>query len=344
MWPSAVGVVRGLADGAGRLVGDLLGEGLPAPCVALERAAFRMDEPGTWCLRCGSGACVLLARAGAQTPGVESADRRARMGSGANVRTSRRTNTGTGMDASTQTYTHTDSSSRDAGLRIPCAQGVRGRRIVRLGRHAGELREWVIAIKHAAWQAMAEELGRLLGRQLLWCAPDLCGTPCGVVVVPVPSPWLRRLERGADHAASIAHGVARELDVPCVQPLRQRAFGTQVQRSAAKARRNAGRAVGRFSRGLGPAAWLAQRRIRGRVVIVVDDVRTTGATLDLVGAELRRLGAAAVIEAVLSVREWTPGGVEAGDRDSTVWIPCQSQSRTGMPRQGILREHGSAHQ
>jgi predicted amidophosphoribosyltransferase len=267
---------------AGRVIADLLGEGLPAPGVALERHGFQPDEPGTWCLRCGSRACV--PREGGTRKALPDA---ARPPAGVNAR-------------------------------APCLQGVRGRRVVRLGTHEGALREWIVAIKHAPWPAMAEELGHALGRQVLRCAPDLGGRRDGVIVVPVPSPLVRRLDRGVDHAAAIAAGVARELDVGLVQPLRQRALGTQVARAHAARRRAPAERAARFARARGPWAWMARRSVRGRIAIVVDDVRTTGSTLGAVGALLRGMGAAAVIEAVLSVREWSVEGRQPAAADGSV--------------------------
>lgn len=170
--------------------------------------------------------------------------------------------------------------------------------LVRLGAHEGALREWVIAIKHNQWVAMGETLGRMLGEQVARCHPALDRTRA--VVVPVPMPWIRRMERGMDHSAIIAGAAARALRLRCVQPLRQRGGGTQVQSNARAARMAR---VGRFMLRRSLLARRTRRMVCGATVIVVDDVRTTGATLAQVAAELLRAGAAQVIPAVLSVRE-----------------------------------------
>ncbi|MCK6429821.1 MAG: ComF family protein, partial [Burkholderiaceae bacterium] len=47
-------------------------------------------------------------------------------------------------------------------------------------------------------------------------------------------------------------------------------------------------------------AFAARADVRGRTVVVVDDVMTTGATLDEVAAVLKRAGAARVLNLVVA--------------------------------------------
>jgi predicted amidophosphoribosyltransferase len=185
-------------------------------------------------------------------------------------------------------------------LRSRCRVGAcaPGRRVVRLGSHRAVLREAVVAAKHRPWPEMAEHLGHLLGRQVAASCPWLAGED--VVVVPVPMPAVRRIERGVDHAALIAAGVARELRARCVQPLAQRVAGSQVDARTREQR------LGRASRFVARSRWRApwaRRAVKGRLVVLVDDVRTTGATLAATRSQLVALGARAVLEAVVSVRD-----------------------------------------
>lgn len=172
--------------------------------------------------------------------------------------------------------------------------------VVRLGAHDGALRDWIIAIKHNQWEAMGHALGRLLGQQIARCyrAEDLSRRTA--VVVPIPMPWIRRVDRGIDHSAIIAAATARALKLRCVQPLGQRAHGTQLESSERTVRMQR---LDRFGPRTPWRSWRARRSVQSRTVILVDDVRTTGATLAQASACLMRLGAAAVIPAVLSVKE-----------------------------------------
>jgi predicted amidophosphoribosyltransferase len=181
-----------------------------------------------------------------------------------------------------------------SGARCPDRSPSAPECVVRVGAHDGALRSWVVDAKHAAWEPMAEALGAMLGRQLLRCGAVEPGDPCSVIVA-VPSPWMRSVARGIDHAAVLARAAAREAHVSVARPLRQRHGGTQVESSVRSER--VARAE-RFALRRGAA-----RHVAGRHVVLVDDVRTTGATLEAASRELRTAGAARVTAAVVSVRE-----------------------------------------
>ena len=103
--------------------------------------------------------------------------------------------------------------------------------------------------------------------------------------VPVPlHPW-RRLRRGFNQADDLA----RLLGVPMLRALwRGRATVPQTGLSAAARRRNVRQAFG-----LSPFLSHERRRrlLEGRIIVLVDDVRTTGATLDACAATLKGAGA-----------------------------------------------------
>jgi ComF family protein len=103
-------------------------------------------------------------------------------------------------------------------------------------------------------------------------------------VVPVPlHPW-RRLRRGFNQARDLAE----RLDRPVVNALwRVRATSSQMALNAATRHTNVRNAFV-----LSPL--VTRTSLHGACVVLVDDVRTTGSTLDECAKVLRRAGAADV--------------------------------------------------
>src|SRR5688500_3916013 len=161
------------------------------------------------------------------------------------------------------------------------------------GRYDGALRQIVHAFKYEGRRSLARPLGAMLKAS---AAEWLHSVDCAV---PVPLyPW-RRLRRGFNQATDLA----RQLDLPVVHALwRTRATAPQTGLTAAARRRNV---AGAFR--LSP---LLSRRTRaalisGRVVVLVDDVMTTGATMQacaevLAGAGAREVRMLTVARAHLS--------------------------------------------
>jgi predicted amidophosphoribosyltransferase len=175
---------------------------------------------------------------------------------------------------------------------------------LRIAEYGGAIARRILQVKHLRWFAMAEALGRMLGERVLAMEAELGPI---TAVVPVPMPLVRRLYRGIDHTHEIARGVASVLRRPLVRPLVHRPEGTQVGRSPTERRRNRHRF--RMTRilpwrpiGL-RSAWDAKtlRPIEPHRVLLVDDVRTTGATLEQAARALQDAGAVEVIAAVLAV-------------------------------------------
>ena len=153
-----------------------------------------------------------------------------------------------------------------------------------VGDYAAPLDQLVLALKFGGQLAMAPLFGQLLADALrrlpqqAW--PEL--------LAPVPLGQRRLAERGFNQALEIARPLARGLGLPLAARLlaRERETAPQSLLTPGERRANLRRA---FSL---PQAGLSQ--VRGRHVGVVDDVLTTGATLEEIAATLKRCGAVRV--------------------------------------------------
>ena len=112
------------------------------------------------------------------------------------------------------------------------------------------------------------------------------------VVTWVPCSPTRRRERGFDPAELLARAVARRLGLRARRLLRRLDDEPQTARTL----------HGRLA---GPELTV-RSRLRGGVVLVVDDVCTTGSTLRAAAAALREGGAEAVVAAVATVAPAAP--------------------------------------
>jgi ComF family protein len=157
-----------------------------------------------------------------------------------------------------------------------------------LGIYAGALRQVVLRTKKSAHESLAAAMGNYLGRRLLqeW------GNRPVDAVVPVPMHWTRRFARGVPAAELIAEGVARQAGWPLFTDLVYNARATRKQGTLLPGER---------FRNVAGAFQLSPRYdIAGARIVLVDDVMTTGATLDGIARVLIQQRAGSVHAAVLA--------------------------------------------
>jgi ComF family protein len=115
------------------------------------------------------------------------------------------------------------------------------------------------------------------------------------IVVPVPLHPRRLAERGYNQSALLASPIAKRLGVPHAPRAVERVRDTPHQMDLARAAR-ARNVAGAF-------VCKIHSIVAARRVLLVDDVTTTGATLEACASVLRRAGASAVVTLALSRRE-----------------------------------------
>jgi ComF family protein len=160
-------------------------------------------------------------------------------------------------------------------------------RTIALGVYEGRLREAVLRMKQATGELVALALGQLLAQRLgehLGELPD--------IAIPIPTHWSRRLGRDVNCTDLLLEAVTDQLAVPGKpQVLRcQRRLRKQGTLLPTERRENV----------RGAYAANSRSNLKGKSVLLIDDVMTTGATADEVAKVLRKVGVTGVSVAVVA--------------------------------------------
>lgn len=146
--------------------------------------------------------------------------------------------------------------------------------------YEGKVRESILRYKFYGERSYSETYGRMLAMKLLAedCAFD--------VLTWVPISRLRKWRRGFDQVALIAEVISRELEVPLVPTLQKLRNNRPQSRMGAASKRKANV--------LGVYRCSDPDAVKGKRVLLLDDIITTGATAGECARVLLTAGAEAV--------------------------------------------------
>lgn len=175
---------------------------------------------------------------------------------------------------------------RSEALDLQVREHPTGLRTVAAASYDGDVREALLGYKERARRDLRRPLAWLLAAALDVAATDL-GDP---VLVPMPSTVQAVRQRGGDHMVRLVHALAGDAQVAVTLGARSGADSAELSAT--------GRRIAR-----GQAMYArrgAAELVRGRDVLLVDDIVTTGSTLERAHALMLAAGARTVRAAVIA--------------------------------------------
>ncbi|MBI3209483.1 MAG: ComF family protein [Candidatus Solibacter usitatus] len=162
------------------------------------------------------------------------------------------------------------------GLCPLCRRGMRGYDAAySYGFYDGNLARLIQIYKYSAISTLAQPLSSLLSLAL----PRSERIDA---IVPVPMHWFRRWTRGFDQTRLLAEELSKRTGLPCLRVLSRTRRGTpQAGLSDRERRKNVANSF----------AVPDAARVRGKNILIIDDVLTTGATASACGLALKKAGA-----------------------------------------------------
>ncbi|XCP84226.1 ComF family protein [Roseburia hominis] len=153
--------------------------------------------------------------------------------------------------------------------------------------HKGRVSDAIYALKYKNLRINGEifgkELARYYGGYLKKQGVEL--------LVPVPLHWKRRIKRGYNQAEILAEFLGRYSGIPVDKHLLRRVKYTEAQKNLDHNQRR------RNVRG----AFQVKGRLTAKRIAVIDDIYTTGSTIDEAAVSLKRAGAEKVYFLTISI-------------------------------------------
>ncbi|MFH0769239.1 MAG: ComF family protein [Chloroflexota bacterium] len=153
-------------------------------------------------------------------------------------------------------------------------------------RFDGVMRQAIHQLKYENLRALAVLLAQLLNDYLITYPIP------GEVIIPVPLHWKRLKERGYNQSRLLANELGKLTKLPVVDDCLIRQHHTPPQARTAT--------VDERYRNVANAFTCYDQRLQGKQVLLIDDVSTSGATLNACAVALKAAGATSVWGLVLA--------------------------------------------
>lgn len=161
-----------------------------------------------------------------------------------------------------------------------------------VGKYDGALKKAISQLKYKKRQELALPLGRLVARKFLQYAENF--DPNNYVIVPIPLHQSRQHERGFNQAELIAHVFANQTGIRLQTKFLQKVKNTGAQAKIANRKERMENLENAFVANDGSPTSIKS------IVILIDDVSTTGATLFHASKALAAVGVKNIIGVVVA--------------------------------------------
>jgi ComF family protein len=160
-------------------------------------------------------------------------------------------------------------------------------KIARVGRYESVLRNLILTIKHTE----SPQIYKLLSYHLLCTIEKKLPVEQIDFFTPVPLHWSRRIVRGYNQSSLLMKKVGTRASIVDDILIRNRRTKPQPGLTYAQKCKNI----------KGAFTCIAGRKVEGKTICIVDDIKTTGATLSECSRVLKKKGAARIYAAVIAV-------------------------------------------